>query len=410
MAKPSWPTTSVRPATCLEIDDSDSVRVYHNTFVTVSLDPVSIKGTTSNVWLQNNIIGRLANARILYEQNAPTSIIDSDHNNLFNTGTFKTELGGTTYSSLGDHQTGTGFDANSVSKSIAFVDQADGDMHLTAASDQDPDLAAAPLGAVTVDYDGEARSPGLPYMGADELSAFGPGFEVDITVLLEGPYSGGGTMSTLLNSGGHLEPSALVHPYGASPWLFAGGGSVPPGFFASNPGVVDWVYVVLFSGTLPAPYAFETSAAGLLLEDGSVVDPSSPTSPLTLYPPSGAGSYHIAVLHRDHVGIISSSPVTFAPPGTVSASYDFTNALSKAYTGGGTAMKSLSGGKFGLFAADANADGQVIAGDFNSWLTDTKAGATGYLSTDFNMDGQVNAADFNIWLANTKVGAASQIP
>jgi len=89
--------------------------------------------------------------------------------------------------------------------------------------------------------------------------------------------------------------------------------------------------------------------------------------------------------------------------------YDFTGA-GAAYTPGPAPMKDLGGGDFGMFAADANTDGQVTATDFNAWLVDTKAVATGYLSSDFDLDGQVTASDFNVWLVNTKAVAASQVP
>ena len=151
---------------------------------------------------------------------------------------------------------------------------------------------------------------------------------------------------------------------------------------------------MLYSGTLPSVTPIDTIAA-FVLEDGTVVSHSDGSSdPLF---DVAAGMYHLAVFARNHLGVISSSQVDLTTP---SPAYDFTDGLSKAY--GVSPMQDLGGGDYGLFSGDFDADGQVIANDFNAWLTDTKAGATGYLASDFNMDGQVNAADFNTWLANTK--------
>ena len=92
------------------------------------------------------------------------------------------------------------------------------------------------------------------------------------------------------------------------------------------------------------------------------------------------------------------------------AEWDFTTSMSKAYTTGGNPMRSLSDGRFAMFAADSDIDGQVIVNDFNDWLVATKAGMSGYHHTDFDMDGRITASDFNFWLANTKIGASSRVP
>ena len=64
----------------------------------------------------------------------------------------------------------------------------------------------------------------------------------------------------------------------------------------------------------------------------------------------------------------------------------------------------------GKFVGDIVPDGQMIASDFNEWLTATKAIETGYVLEDCNLDFNVTASDFNLWLANTKAVAASQVP
>ena len=391
---------------CVLVVGSDSVDVVHNTLLIDS--PASTSGpvTTStisasaDVSVRNNILLRANGAGpLIYSPDGAVSV--ADWNNHFNGVGFEANIGGTTYTTLVDYRNGTGFGANSVSKSVTFVDESVADLHLTGGSDGDVDLQAAYDPDIATDYDGDARSNLSPHMGADEPSNnFGFGLELSLTALLEGSFATG----LALRDGGHLEAHARHHPYGGAPWFYAGTDSVGPGEFAGID-VVDWVYVELYDGTLPA-ISFETSKVGLLLADGSIVDPLHPTRPLIFEPATG-GSYYPAVYHRNHIAVIASSPVEYSPPSVFINEYDFTDGA--AYTTGPAPMK-LLGGRHRLFAADGSGDGQVTASDFNEWLVKTKAGATGYELSDFNMDGQVTAADFNVWLVNTKAGAASEIP
>jgi hypothetical protein len=115
----------------------------------------------------------------------------------------------------------------------------------------------------------------------------------------------------------------------------------------------------------------------------------------------------VVIDHRNHVSAMSASAIASA---SSTVTHNFTDALAKAYTGGGTAMKSLGGGNFGLFAGDGTADGFVTAPDFNLWNSATTSGATGYQISDYNLESNVTAPDFNLWNANTTSGAASQVP
>jgi hypothetical protein len=82
------------------------------------------------------------------------------------------ELGGTRVTSvtLADWRTNAATDASSVSKAVAFVNEAVGDLHLATPSIGDQDLAGTPVAAVSTDIDGAPRSRTLPYRGADEAA------------------------------------------------------------------------------------------------------------------------------------------------------------------------------------------------------------------------------------------------
>lgn len=60
-------------------------------------------------------------------------------------------------------------DTNSVSVTMQFTNPSVADLHLTGLSIGDMNLAAIPVVIATPDYDGQARDPFKPYMGADEI-------------------------------------------------------------------------------------------------------------------------------------------------------------------------------------------------------------------------------------------------
>ncbi len=351
-------------------------------------------------------------SNIFYNLGAgPTMIVDandifSDHNNLYTSGpVFVQNYSTGSWPSLADWQAAYGQDDNSVSKTVTFVaTTSPPDLHLSGGSVGDTDLGGLLYGEVTTDFDGETRSVLAPYMGADEATALNMGFELTLSFNLEGPWSVS-AMGTELNSGGFLAANALSHPYSGSPWHYSGSESVPNGaFFSSHPNVVDWVYVRLYSGDVNTTVVPDADAVGLLENDGGVISVTGASS-LTLNP-SGPGDYYVAVFHRNHIPAITALPITISYPGSVAASVNF-NTASKYGT---NPMKNLGGGKWALWACDADADGLVTAPDFNAWTTATSAGETGYLAVDCNMDGDVTAPDFNFWNANTTAGASSQIP
>jgi hypothetical protein len=216
---------------------------------------------------------------------------------------------------------------------------------------------------------------------------------VSATVLLEGPYAGSGLMSTALNS--HLP---TTQPFGGPVWSYPGGESVT----SIPPNAVDWLLMELRSDST-AESVFNRQAV-LLLDDGSIVDVDGATPAFWGVPDDSAW---VVIHNRNHLPVMTHEKIESL--GGV-WTHDFTTALNTAYSATGPPMKQLSGGLYGLFAGDANADGFVQALDFNRYLTQTTAGATGYRKGDFNLDGQVQALDFNLYIANTVVGASSQVP
>ena len=106
--------------------------------------------------------------------NSTFTVVESDHNNVHpgngNWGYFNANQ-----ATLGDFQSATGMDVNSISVDPQFV--SDIDLHTCADS---LDAAGAHVSSVTDDYDGQARDMSTPDIGADEfLGLANFGFQSD---------------------------------------------------------------------------------------------------------------------------------------------------------------------------------------------------------------------------------------
>ena len=172
--------------------------------------------------------------------------------------------------------------------------------------------------------------------------------------------------------------------------------TVPPAYFttsATGQRVVDWV-LIRFRDTSPTgPVVAETAA--LILDDGTVVDPSggAVNVPTT-------GTHYVSVAHRNHQDVTTATPLVFSPGGSVS--YDFSTAVSQAH--GASAQATTPDGRAALWAGDATGDGLVTAPDFNVYSASSAAGETGYRVADFTLDGLVTAPDFNLFIASSSAG------
>jgi hypothetical protein len=221
---------------------------------------------------------------------------------------------------------------------------------------------------------------------------------VNLKAYLQGPYSTlSHNMRTTLRQQGVLP---LLQPYNVAPWSYGGTEAV-----ASIPaGVVDWVLVELRPGTASSTKV--ATRAAFIKSNGSVVDLDA-VSPVR-FAGVPAGNYYIVVRHRNHLAIMSATPRALSGSSSL---YDFTTAQSQAY--GASPMKGLGTGNtapFGLYAGDANADGQITSTDFNVFNPKFTLAATGYQASDWNLDGQVTSTDFNLFNPNFTSARSTQVP
>ena len=188
--------------------------------------------------------------------------------------------GGTDQTTLAAWQSATGKDGASLAVDPLFVSIAD--LHLTTAS---PVLnAGAALAAVTVDFDGQARPPATPDIGADEL------VQADLSITktdgVGNAVPGGSVTYTIVasNAGAHDAPGATVADTFAAVLTCSTtcvgtlGGTCTGGPFATN--IADTVNLPAgASVTYTAVCSVSGSASGTLTNTATVTAPGGVPDP-----------------------------------------------------------------------------------------------------------------------------------
>lgn len=219
---------------------------------------------------------------------------------------------------------------------------------------------------------------------------------VAATALLEGAYNGA-SLTTSLNAS-----IPTVQPYTING--HAGGetaGSIPAG-------AVDWVLVELREAGSAATALSNTkvgSAAGFLMNDGSI-KATDGTSDLSIsLSGNSSADFFVVIYHRNHLPIMSAAAQSTS--GTITV--DFSSAAATAYQGT-NGIATLSGGKFGMIAGDADGDGDIDNSDLTTWKAQNGISFS-YNTTngDFNLDGVINAVD-RIDFQKKNNSKTSQVP
>lgn len=181
------------------------------------------------------------------------------------------------------------------------------------------------------------------------------------------PFSAMGRPPVGLQSGTHLSASALLT--------------------TGDDAIVDWVFIEL-RGADDAG-RIDAARAAVVQRDGDVVDMDG-VSPvrITALP----GNYHIALLHRNHLPVLSQAPVLL---GTGPNAFDLTTGSQALHVPDAQVLRD---GRHLLWQGDVNGDATVkytgTANDRDPVLlaiggTVPTNTVSGYLPTDVNLDGTV---------------------
>lgn len=197
----------------------------------------------------------------------------------------------------------------------------------------------------------------------------------DVRVMLQGAYSAD-TLSTILKKRNALP---LTQPFRDTIYNYQGNEKV-----ASIPdNDVDWLLLELRTGT--AASSIVAKRAVLIDKNGFLRDTCGSTS--VVFPGLSDGNYYLVVRHRNHLDIMSSSPI--AVSGGV-GTYDFTTAANKAY--GTDSQVELKTGLYGMYSGDGDCNGIVNVLDYS--CVGSNIFSNGYICGDYDMNSIINILDY----------------
>ena len=218
----------------------------------------------------------------------------------------------------------------------------------------------------TYHYRTKAVSGALILYGSDQTFTITAMKSLNLTLCLEGLYTGAGTMTQASDANG---------PYFGA-------------------GISDKITVELHDGT-----TYST-----LVQSFPDVDLHTNGTVTQQIPVNLNGSYFITVKHRNSITTVSATPVSFA--GSV-INYNFTDSQNKAF---GNNLKPTTDGRFTFYGGDINQDDILDGSDMATVDNLTAAYAFGYLPEDVNGDGIIDGSDMAVIDNNTALYVAAVYP
>ena len=251
-----------------------------------------------------------------------------------------------------------------------------------------------------------------------------PFIRLSMRALLQGAYNNtSGLMEDDLRKKGYL-PTAQPYgslgdsfgytnsPYAASPFSHAGSEKLTDkvATVTGNDAIVDWMLIEIRDKADPSKRV--ATRAGILQRDGDVVDAAT-GSPEILIHEVAPGDYYVVASHRNHMGVMTATPVALSP---VSTLYDFTKPSTPVYGKNArissTTLALMRAGDVNnsstLIVSGPGNDVNVILGAL--LIAPGNAGVNssyqllGYFATDVNLDGATIYAgpnnDANLMLGN----------
>lgn len=253
--------------------------------------------------------------------------------------------------------------------------------------------------------------------GVTDFSIFAVGAEplgnnigLDVKVFLSGAFDGATRMDDDLRVGDYLPSTEPYSGLGFTHVGFGGGDVADPADFnqpADDDDIVDWVVLELRQSGTPTNVLATKEA--LVQRDGDVVAKDG-ASGLEF---SGLldGSYHVAVRHRNHLGVMSDAAIALSKAPSVvnfrdGVEVEYDLGMFNGFDYAGTAQKDLAMGAYrGMWPGDAGMDNKVKyqgeTNDPNTVLTqvtshpDNGSGSYsfefgfGYFTGDIDLDGKI---------------------
>ncbi len=218
--------------------------------------------------------------------------------------------------------------------------------------------------------------------------AYTPPVQLKVKLFLEGAYLGGDTMRNEMAQRNQL---LYLQPYNGTPWNYAGGETMYP--YPAD--MTDWVLLELYRA---ADTTLADRRAAILLRNGTVQDTNGMAS--VTFANTTAGSYFVAVRHRNHLAVLSRNPIAL-PNATT---YDFTQNPDAAMGNNQLALIDTAAARYGLQAGDFTANGQISIEDFYWYvLYATSPGV--YYAGDCSIDAAVTVRDYNYFAKNINAAA-----
>ncbi len=159
-----------------------------------------------------------------------------------------------------------------------------------------------------------------------------------------------------------------------------------------NNAIVDWVFLELRQGSSGTTSVAYTKAA-LLQRDGDIVDTDGISA--VRFTNAPAGSYYVAIRHRNHIGFRTANLVPLSNQTTI---LNFTNNSvaihgSNPLYAASTTVSVMNGG-------DATMDGSIDSFDTIIWEQENGNFDNYWLNPDYNLDGSVDSFDTILWEVN----------
>ena len=210
---------------------------------------------------------------------------------------------------------------------------------------------------------------------------------ITLSAFLQGPLTNSTTMSDALRTGGLIP---LTEPFTALGYTHVGSGgeTIDPMVLTFLYGqVVDWIFVELRKKDDPSVVL--QTRCGLIKNNGTVVSTNGASNITFNVLP---GDYHVAVKHRNHLGVMTQAPLAL---GTSGAALDLRVTSTPTY---GTNARASAFGRAPLWAGDVNGSGAIkYTGSSNDrdpilvtvGSTTPNNVVSTYSTRDVNMNGQV---------------------